>query len=306
MEHEKIYISNIQRFCVHDGPGIRTVVFVVGCPLKCKWCQNPETLSGNCELMFNKELCAACDLCINVCPQKCIDWSDDRKLVTDLSKCDRCFNCVEACPFQARQISCKPYSVDALFKELMKDEIFYKNTKGGITISGGEPMLKPDFCFELLNKIKHKGIHTAIETCGFTRWQNFEKVIPVVDMFLYDIKLFNKDKHIEWTSQDNEIILSNLKGLMELKKEVIIRIPLIPGVNDGEEFKNIVDHISQYNNIGEIHILPFHQLGSSKYEMLGMSYDLESLQEDNGDSVEQCKKYAERKGVKVSIGGSGL
>ncbi len=301
-----IYISNIQRFCVHDGPGIRTIAFVVGCPLKCKWCQNPETLSGNCELMLNKALCTGCGLCIDACPNGCIQYSENGAVITDRQKCNQCFECVEACPFQARQVSCKAYTIDTLFKELNKDEIFFKNTEGGITISGGEPMLQTNFCFELLYRLKQKNIHTAIETSGFTKWKNFKKISSVVDLFLYDIKLFSSDKHMEWTGQDNTIILENLGKLVDLNKNIIVRVPLIPGVNDGDEFKRIIDYISQYQSISEIHILPFHQMGSSKYGMLGKEYLSKNISEDNFKAVELCQNYAKVNGYEVSIGGSGL
>jgi pyruvate formate lyase activating enzyme len=306
MMAELINVSTIQRFCVHDGPGIRTVVFLAGCPLKCKWCQNPETYSYAPRLMFNSELCQACGLCIEVCPEGAISFTEEQKIWTDPRKCKRHFACVEVCPYQARMISSRSYTLEALYKELMKDAVFFKTTQGGITLSGGEPMLYPELCRTLLAKIKVQGIHTTIETSGHVKWENFEQILPVVDLFLYDIKLFDPAKHLKWTGQDNQIIHENLGRLVQRGAEVIVRVPLIPDVNDDREFEDIVNFVTGFESLRELHIMPFHQLGSSKYGLLGQEYELADLQEENDERVEACKAYAEGKGLRVSIGGAGF
>ena len=174
--------------------------------------------------------------------------------------CDRCFLCTQACPFQARQVSSKPHTVPQLVKEILKDAVFFKNSRGGVTLSGGEPMLQPGFCVDLLTRLKPRGIHTAIETCGFAPWESFERILPVVDLFLYDIKLFDPEKHARWTGQGNELILDNLAALVGRGKPITVRVPLIPGVNDGEEFAEIVNFMAHFASLRDLHILPFHQL----------------------------------------------
>ena len=303
---DSAFVSNIQRFCVHDGPGIRTVVFLTGCPLRCKWCQNPETYNAAPQLMYNKTLCTRCGLCIEACPQRAISLTDNDGVCTDKGLCERCFSCTQACPFQARQVSCQPYTVPQLVKEILKDAVFFKNSRGGVTLSGGEPMLQPGFCVDLLTRLKQRGIHTAIETCGFAPWESFERILPVVDLFLYDIKLFDPEKHVRWTGQGNQLIRANLAALVGTGKPITVRVPLIPGVNDAEEFESIVNFMAHFASLRDLHILPFHQLGSSKYELLGRAYDLADVQEDNAERIEACKGYAESKGLRVSLGGSGF
>jgi len=303
---ESAYVSNIQRFCVHDGPGIRTVVFLVGCPLRCKWCQNPEAISRTPQLMYNPGVCTQCGTCADNCPEGAIGPVDGTGVVTDRERCKRCFLCTELCPFQARRISARSYTVDALYRELLKDAVFFKNTSGGITLSGGEPMLFPEFCYALLRKINQQGIHTAIETCGFARWESFERLLPVVDLFLYDIKIIDSQEHREWTGQDNRLIHANLAALVDRGKDVVVRVPLIPDVNDGGQFNQIVDFVAGFETLRTIHIMPFHQLGSSKYGLLGQDYDMASVREDNQERLAACKAYAESRGLQVSVGGSGF
>ena len=256
--------------------------------------------------MFNSELCQRCGLCIEACPEGAISLTEDNKIWTDPRKCKRHFECVKVCPFQARMVSSKPYSLDELYKELMKDAIFFKTTGGGITLSGGEPMLYPEIARALLAKLKAQGIHTAVETSGHMKWENFEQVMEVVDLFLYDVKLFDPVKHLKWTGQDNQVILNNLKRLAQQRKEVIVRVPLIPDVNDDQEFEDIIDFVSGIEGLKEVHIMPFHQLGSSKYGLLGQEYELADLREENSERIEASKAYAESKGFRVSIGGAGF
>ena len=303
---DSAFVSNIQRFCVHDGPGIRTVVFLTGCPLRCKWCQNPETYTAAPQLMYNKALCTRCGLCVEACQQHAISRTDNDGVCTDKGLCDRCFLCTQACPFQARQVSSKPYTIPQLVKEILKDAVFFKNSRGGVTLSGGEPMLHPGFCVDLLTRLKQRGIHTAIETCGFAPWESFERILPVVDLFLYDIKLIDPEKHVRWTGQDNQLIRANLAALVGGGKPITVRVPLIPGVNDDEEFEEIVSFMAHFASLRDLHILPFHQLGSSKYELLGKAYDLADIQENNAERIEACKRYGESKGLRVSVGGSGF
>lgn len=241
-------IFNIQRFCINDGPGIRTTVFLKGCPLKCIWCHNPESQAREPEIMFYKDKCTKCGGCVNV-------TVNDSDFV--------CFN-------DAKEICGKEISSDEVIKEVLKDEIFYKNSGGGITISGGEPFYQFDFSLELVKKAKENGLHTAIETCGFVKNSNLKKIAEFVDLFLYDYKETNSEKHKNFTGVDNTVIIDNLSFLNNINKDVILRCPIIKGCNDRREhFEGIAEIANRYKNILHIEIEPYHSLGEGKYSALG-------------------------------------
>ncbi len=299
-------ISNIQKFCVHDGYGIRTVVFFLGCPLRCQWCQNPETIHLNVDLMVIDELCVACGDCERGCPQKAIYQKSNGKFGVERTLCTRCMECVKVCAFDARKPSGTEYTSDGLLAEVLKDKVFYDNSKGGITLSGGEPLLQIEFAEDFLRKCKGAGLHIALETAGYVPWQSFERILDYTDLFLYDLKVWNPLLHKNVIGQNNALILSNLEKLSTLNKEIIIRIPLIPNINDGEEFEKIIDKVVTLNSIKVVHILPFHQLGSSKYEQLDMVNQSAQWDENSDENIMKCKKYAVDAGFQVSVGGSGI
>lgn len=304
---EPVYISEIQRFCVHDGPGIRTTVFFQGCPLHCRWCQNPETISPHPLLLFSTELCAGCGACVEACPHGAISMGEDGLAHTDPATCTRCGTCCEPCYFLARKLSSRPYTVDRLFDAVMRDEVVFRNSGGGITISGGEPLMHPDFCAELLQRCKAAGIATSVETAGYIPQQTIDRFIPVVDTFLFDLKLFHLKPHREWTGVDNGLILSNLRRVTDLHDNVVIRVPLIPGVNDTkEEFTAMMDFAAGLRRINSVHLLPFHQLGAGKYDLLGVKYTLSDLSEDNEEGIARCEAIAKAHGLRVDIGGTGF
>ena len=241
-------IFNIQRFCINDGPGIRTTVFLKGCPLKCIWCHNPESQVREPEIMFYKDKCTKCGGCVNVA----VNDSD--------------FVCIN----DAKEICGKEISSDEVIKEVLKDEIFYQNSGGGITISGGEPFYQFDFSLELVKKAKENGLHTAIETCGFVKSSDLKKMAEFVDLFLYDYKETNSEKHKNFTGVDNTVIIDNLSFLNNINKDVILRCPIIKGCNDRREhFEGIAEIANRYKNILHIEIEPYHSLGEGKYEALG-------------------------------------
>jgi len=300
------YVSNIQKFSVNDGYGIRTIVFLLGCTLRCKWCQNPETLENKPTLMFVADLCKGCDRCRKVCPNGGPQASENGRVVLDRSQCISCFDCAEACPYEALKLSGREMSAEQVLKEVMKDKVFYQQSGGGLTISGGEPLMQIDFTAEILRLVKKEGISTCIETAGNVPWLNLEKVLPYTDLFLYDVKFLDPELHNEWTGCSNQLIQENLEKLVQYDKEIIIRIPLIPDINDGTEFRAIIDRLSEFPRIKEIHILPFHQLGSSKYEQMGMDYSMVEHREENDEMVRECEQYAIKKGFRVSVGGSGF
>jgi pyruvate formate lyase activating enzyme len=303
----KGYVSNIQKFSLHDGYGIRTIVFLLGCSLRCKWCQNPETIGTKPELMFLSDACRNCGQCRDVCPVNgpLLKNGDDQAGLA-AARCVGCFRCAEACPYGALKVSGKEMDSEEIFKEVMKDLAFYRRTGGGITLSGGEPLLRADFVSEILEPAKKEGLGTCVETAGNVSWANFERILPFTDLFLFDVKFIDPVLHAEWTGSVNGLIQENLKNLALREREVIVRIPLIPGVNDGIEFQRIIDRTAELGMIGEVHILPFHQLGSTKYSQLGIEYSMKGHREDNSDAVKACEAYAASKGFRVSVGGSGF
>jgi pyruvate formate lyase activating enzyme len=301
------YVSNVQRFCVHDGPGIRTVVFFQGCPLRCAWCQNPETLDGTPSLMVNSQKCAGCAACVEACEQKAVYQSADGSIRFDRARCTACGACVTSCYYRARELSGRPWAVDGLMKVIGRDRVVYRNSGGGVTLSGGEPLLHPGFARELLRRCKAEGIHTAVETCGAVPWTNIESILEYTDLFLYDIKLVDPVAHQRWMGTSNTAVLENARSLAARGARLIPRVPLIPQVNDGEEeFRAIARFCASLQSGGELHILPFHQVGSSKYELVGKGYRMGEVPEENTERAAACGKIAEECGLRVSIGGSGL
>ena len=227
----KATIFNIERNSYFDGPGIRTTVFFKGCNLRCAWCHNPESQSPKPQMMFFKNKCTGCGKCKEKCPN-------------NLELCELCGKCTLYCPHDAREICGKEYTVDEVMRDILKDKAFYDNSGGGVTFSGGESMLQIDFLEELLKACKQNGIHTAIDTAGHVPYESFESVLPYTDLFLFDVKCYDSDKHKKYTGASNEQILSNLEKLLKTGISVWVRIPIIPTVNDTEEeMRNIKDFI---------------------------------------------------------------
>lgn len=302
---DRVYISEIQRFCVHDGPGIRTVVFVLGCPLSCKWCQNPENIRALPQLLFSRGKCIGCSACIGACPEQANTVDKSGKCRIDRKICTACGRCVEVCYPGARKLSGTQYTVDEVFKEIMKDRIIYSNTNGGVTLSGGEFTMFADFAARLLEKCKKENIHTALETCGYSKWEIFVRIASYTDMFLYDIKTIDPQKHRKWTGVDNERVLNNLSRLADMGKEIIVRVPLIPGVNDDEgEFTGIVEFVRSLRTVNILHIMPFHHIGQTKYEMLDQPYHVSGMKQPPESVLWRCKRIAEEHQLLVDIGGS--
>ncbi len=249
-------IFDIIRNSFVDGPGIRTTVFFKGCNLRCAWCHNPESQSFEPQMMFYKNKCTGCGKCKEVCPYS-------------LEQCDLCGKCETYCPHDARKICGKQMGVDEIVAEVIKDKDFYEASGGGVTFSGGECMLQIDFLCELLKVCKQKGIHTAVDTAGCVPWSSFDKILPYTDLFLYDVKLMEKEKHKQYVGVDNSLILENLKRLSECGKHIIIRIPVIGGVNDNDEEMKRISEFLLPLNIEAVELLPYHSMGEHKYEALG-------------------------------------
>ena len=253
----KAIFFDIQRNSFVDGPGIRTTVFFKGCNLKCAWCHNPESQSAKPQMMFYKDKCTGCGKCKSVCPYH-------------LEQCELCGKCTLYCPVDARKVCGKEHTVDEVLKEVLKDKAFYETSGGGVTFSGGECMLQIDFLAEILKKCKENGIHTAVDTAGHIPFESFEKILPYTDLFLYDIKIFDSQKHKQYVGVGNELILENLKKLFERKAKLWIRIPIIPDVNDSiEEIQKIKDFLKTNGTPEKIELLPYHAMGENKYRAIG-------------------------------------
>lgn len=294
-------IFNIQKFSIHDGPGIRTTVFLKGCPLSCKWCHNPEGISANRELMWTKYKCIHCQFCVVSCLNKALSFSQD-VLTLDKHLCTACGKCTQRCPTSALNIVGQWFTPEDLLRELRKDILYFDQSDGGVTFSGGEPLLQDKFLLEVLPMIKALGIHVTIDTSGYARREVLENLLPFVDLFLYDLKVIDEAKHIKYTGVDNRLIKDNLRFLISKQKNIIIRIPVIPGVNDSQE--DIEDFCNFLNSLDaklQINLLPYHNV-SEKYSALWKQYNMNS----SGDikkSVERMKYELETKGFQVKIGG---
>lgn len=283
-------IFNIQKFSINDGPGIRTTVFMKGCPLNCLWCHNPESKSNKPQIFFDTNKCTACGRCIDVC-ELCLHSITDSVHFFNRNDCIACGKCADKCLNSALELTGYEQSVDNIIKEVLKDKIFYENSNGGMTVSGGEPMYQFDFTYELLKAAKKEGLHICMETCGFAKAENYKKVAELVDIFLFDYKLTSAELHKKYTGVSNELILSNLKMLDEMGCKIILRCPIIPTVNDTEEhLYGIAEVANSLKNILEINIEPYHPLGNGKNEMLGNNYELKDLTFPSDDTVSEWIK----------------
>jgi glycyl-radical enzyme activating protein len=266
-------IFDIQRFSIDDGPGIRTVVFLKGCNMRCLWCHNPESQNSHAEIMYYPQKCIGCGKCVDVCPHGA-HIIENGKITFLRKKCINCGKCVQECHTGALTLTGKTVSVEEVMLEIKKDDLYYKNSGGGITFSGGEPLLQVDFLMELLIECEKLNYHCAIETAGNVEWEVFEKIIPYTDLFLYDIKLIDDINHKKSTGVSNKRIIENLKKLSVEKVEVWVRTPLIPSINDNpNDIKEISDLISSLKTIKKHEFLPYNSLGESKYESLGLKCD---------------------------------
>lgn len=266
-------IFEIKRFAVHDGPGIRTTVFFKGCPLSCVWCHNPEGISAKPQLAYYAHKCVGCGSCVPSCPVSAHALDAEHIHRFDREKCLSCGNCVSVCCNGALSLFGKVVTVDELLPELFADRDFYESSGGGITLSGGECLLQADFCAALLMRLKAESFATAVDTCGFVSKEAFDKVIPYTDLFLYDIKAIHKEVHIKCTGHSNVRILENLRYLESLSKAVEIRVPYVPGWNDGEK-DAILEYLKGFTNLTYIRILPYHNFAGTKYASLGMANTL--------------------------------
>lgn len=276
---ERALITNVQKYSIHDGEGTRTTVFFKGCPLSCKWCHNPETQSYKKEILFYAERCTGCMACMQECPENAISMKTG-KAYTNLKKCIGCESCVDLCVNNAREICGKNYEIQKLTEELLKDQMFYETSHGGVTLSGGEVLAgNLDYVENLMKRLKMRGIRINIDTCGAVPWEAFKRVLPYVDVFLYDIKFADGEKHRLYTGRENEEILKNIKKLSEANAGIWIRIPVIGGVNDSvEEISSIGEFLRDKEiRARQVNLLPYHNTGSGKYGRAGRVYEGEEF-----------------------------
>ncbi|MDP7396701.1 MAG: glycyl-radical enzyme activating protein [Roseibacillus sp.] len=296
-------IFDIKKFAIHDGPGIRTTVFFKGCPLKCWWCHNPESICPKPELVLFENKCIHCNECFQACPQEAHEKLPDGSRVFHRELCTLCGECVEVCHAEALVMEGRDVTVEEVMAELRKDIPFYENSGGGITLSGGEPTLQWEFVLALLKQCKAEGLHTAMDTCGHAQWGTFEKLLPHVDLVLYDLKQMDHVEHKIHTGASNKLIRENLKKIDACGIPIEIRIPIIPGINDDKE--NILcstQFLTEIKNITRVELLPYHNLGESKYVRLGMEYQLNELPPPDKEQMDEIAAWMRSSGLAVHAG----
>jgi pyruvate formate lyase activating enzyme len=271
-------VLDIMRFSTKDGPGLRTTVFLKGCPLSCWWCHNPESQRPERELMVRPNLCIGCLACLEACPEGAILLTADGP-VTDLQKCQQCGTCLEVCYSDARQIAGRVMNVSQVMAEIRKDIPFFDESGGGVTFSGGEPLMQSEFLGALLRACKVEDLHTAVDTCGSVPWSVIDDLRAHVDLFLYDLKALDDEIHVKYTGVSNQRILDNLVKLSKREQAVRVRAPLIPGINDSlDDLRRLGDFIAGLPNLVEVELLPYHTAGVEKYRRLGRDFPLDGVQ----------------------------
>jgi pyruvate formate lyase activating enzyme len=295
-------VFNIQRYSIHDGPGIRTTVFLKGCPLECWWCHNPESQNMKKEIVFWPDRCIGCGDCALECPNNAIDFAEGMPEVIR-EKCCLCGRCADKCPTGAQEMIGKEVTSEEVMKEILKDMVFYDESGGGVTFSGGEPLAQPQFLNQLLKNCKQKAIHTALDTSGYVSWEILDNIRRNVDLFLYDIKHVNSEKHKKFTGVENEIILENLKRLAKVHRNIVIRVPVIPGFNDGEEDVLDIGEFALSLNLRNMNILPYHKTGMDKYGMLQKKYRIPGTEPPSREYMSDLKDRLEGLGLNIKIGG---
>jgi pyruvate formate lyase activating enzyme len=296
-------VFDIKRFSIHDGPGIRTTVFFKGCPLRCSWCHNPESQDRKPERIFWENRCLRCQACIASCRQGAIRL-DGSHIITDDEKCILCGACVEACYAEARQIAGREMTIAQVMSEIERDIPFYDQSAGGVTFSGGEPLLQSDYLLALLLACKEWGIHAALDTCGFASWETLNRLRNHVDLFLYDLKLIDLARHKKYTGVSNIRILDNLQRLSEHGHNIILRVPIIPGINDDiKNIRAIGTFVADLPNVNRVDILPYHRAAISKYERLHRTYRFSELYPPSEDKMAEITQVLEEFGLQVKVGG---
>ncbi len=293
-------VFEIERFALNDGPGIRTVVFFKGCPLRCRWCSNPESQRAAPELFYQPRRCLGCQECVRACPRSALAWSERVRI--DRENCDACGLCTRACNSGALSMAGRELAVGEILGEVLRDEAFYRNSGGGVTFSGGEPAAQPRALRELAELCRGAGLHTCIETCGDFPWEAVRDTLPALDLFLFDLKLLDPGQHQELTGSDNARLLGNFRRLLAAGKAVTVRFPLVPGINDGQShLEALADFLAKEAPGICLDLLPYHRLGSTKYVGLGKRYSLEHLEPPPQQRVQEVMEYFAGRGLAARL-----
>lgn len=299
------WISNLQDFVVHDGPGLRVLVFLSGCPLRCRWCQNPENLELFPQIMYHSSLCLGCLRCAEVCP---IPGAivEDKELRIARSKCTKCMACVDVCLGKALEKVGEQMSVEEVLNKLLPYKPFFDHSdQGGVTLSGGDPTFQPEFTLRLLESLREFGIHSAVETCGCTNYEILKRIAQASDLLIYDLKHMDETSHIMGTGISNRVILDNLRRLCkEVDTEIVLHIPLISEFNDDEEnIMKSAEFVRSLKKIRHVDLLPFNELASGKYEAMGIEWEYTELKRQSPEKLERLREIVESYGLEVTIGG---
>lgn len=294
-------VFNIQRYSIDDGPGIRSTVFLKGCPLKCLWCSNPESQNPGPEVTHRDSVCSRCGRCMEVCDTGAVTV-DGRGVHIDRKNCVRCGKCVEVCLPEALRFIGREMSVDEVFEEVARDMDYYRHSGGGVTVSGGEVLSQPDFAEALLKRCRNAGMHTCIDTSGYGDTAALNKILPHASLVLFDLKHADSDKHRELTGRGNELILKNLALVANRGVSVIIRVPVIPGYNDGDdEIAAIASIVTNMTKSAPVNLMPYHGYGTGKYKMLDLEYKLGELARPTDAKLERAKRIIESLGLNCEI-----
>ncbi len=297
-------ISRVQKYSTKDGPGIRDTVFFKGCSLGCLWCSNPELIRPRPDLLYTRSKCVSCGVCMDACPHGALSFDSDNFIVIDREKCTACEECAAVCPEGALELVGKEITVHELVAELLKDEVFYQSSGGGVTFSGGEPLYQAGFVCQVAGQLKNFGIHTALDTAGDVSWSRFEEVLDVIDLVLYDIKTADRALHQRLTGRDNDLILANARLLARRGVPMHIRLVMVPGVNDGvDDLKARMEFITELASVKQVDLLPYHRYGVGKYASLGLDYPLGDLPEYRDEQIEELCSHLDAYGIPITIGG---
>jgi pyruvate formate lyase activating enzyme len=297
-------VTDIQRFSVHDGPGIRTTVFLKGCNLRCAWCHNPETLRPGPELQVLLARCIGCGACLEACPNGAHEVRADGERLFHRDRCTACGACADVCYAGALVLVGREMTVEEVVAEVLEDRPFYEESGGGVTLSGGEPLVRRDFAVDILRRCRQEGLHTAVETNLAVPWDEVAALLPVTDLFMVDVKLIDAEAHARWTGAPNEDILANLRRLAEEPQPMVVRTPVVPGVNDTPEaIGAVADLVRGLANLAYYELLPYHPLGAGKYESLGMDYALADLERPPHEVLDALAEAAAARGIAVRVAG---
>jgi len=295
-------VFDIRRYAIHDGPGIRTTVFLKGCALTCAWCHNPESQAVGYEAMVREHRCIRCGACVDECGHGAITWTDGGP-ATDRARCTACGDCAAVCYAEARERVGRLMTVDEVLAEVAKDVPFYEESGGGLTLSGGEPMLQREYTTALLRGAKARGYHTALDTCGFAPWESFERLRGLVDVFLYDVKLMDDARHRRFTGVTNVPILENLQALSAHGHHIVLRVPVIPGVSDdAENLEALAVFAARLPHLAGVDILPYHPIGTEKYARLDRAYALPDTAAPSAQRMAEIARLLAGHGLRVNAG----